>query len=273
MTPLKLPARPSLESLRKQAKKLAHGIVAGDAVAIARASAQLPQAELPLSQRDAQLVLAREYGFPGWQDLVKEVKQRLGKGLEWAVSQDHRMIHDNDIEGLRQLVAEYPALLSWTGDEEGGGLLGMATDSFGDSGDSFREEHFTRKACAELLLDAGAVVAPSVCDNLIRSRARGLIDLFRRRGLFPSSLKFLAALGDVDGVRAWLDTNAYDLAIVNEAFMYACHLQHATAAALLLDRSITLDAELGRRIDGGPGRPSLIQYFIENKPDVHEANP
>ena len=82
-----LPARPSLESLRKQAKKLARGIAAGDAAAIARARAKLPQAELPLSQRDAQLVLAREYGFPGWQDLVKEVNQRLGKGLEWAVSQ------------------------------------------------------------------------------------------------------------------------------------------------------------------------------------------
>ena len=106
MTTSKLPARPSLESLRKQAKKLARGVAAGDADAIGRARAQLPQAKLPLSQRDAQLVLAREYGFPGWQDMVKEVKQRLGKGLEWAVSQAHRRIHDNDIEGLRQLLAE-----------------------------------------------------------------------------------------------------------------------------------------------------------------------
>src|SRR5262247_1933544 len=182
MSTSKLPARPSLESLRKQAKKVARDIAAGDAAAIDRARAQLPQAELPLSQRDAQLVLAREYGFPGWQDLVKEVKQRLSKGLEWAVSEARRIIHDNDIEGLRQLLAEYPALISWRADEDDGGLLGMATDSFGDSGDSFREEHFTRRACAELLLDAGAIVAPSVCEGLIRSRARGLIDLFHRRG-------------------------------------------------------------------------------------------
>jgi hypothetical protein len=106
MTASKLPARPSLESLRKQAKKLARSIAAGDATAIGRARAQLPQAELPLSQRDAQLVLAREYGFPGWQDLIKEVKQRLGRGLEWAVSQARNRIHDNDVEGLRQLLAE-----------------------------------------------------------------------------------------------------------------------------------------------------------------------
>src|SRR5947207_12806013 len=131
MTKSKLPARPSLESLRKQAKKLARGIVAGDALAIARARAQMPQAELPLSQRDAQLVLAREYGFSGWQDLVREVKQRLGRGLEWAVSQARRRIHDNDIERLRHLLAGYPYLLSWRAEESDGVLRGMATNSSG----------------------------------------------------------------------------------------------------------------------------------------------
>ena len=262
MAPSKLPARPSLESLRKQAKKLARGIVAGDAGAIARMRAQLPQATLPLSQRNAQLVLAREYGFPGWQDLVKEVNQRLGKGLEWAASQARRRIHDNDIEGLRQLLAEYPALLSWRADEDDGGVLRMATESFGDSFDPPAEQQFTRAACAELLIDAGAIVAPSVCEGLIASRARRLLDLFRRRGLLPRSLKFFAALGDVDQVRVCLDTEGDDLGAVNQAFMCACRFQHATVAALLLDRCITLDAELGRQIDGGPGRSGLIQYIM-----------
>ena len=41
----------------------------------------------------------------------------------------------------------------------------------------------------------------------------------------------------------------------------------------LLDRAITLDAELGSRIDGGPGRSKFIQYFIENRPDVHDPDP
>jgi hypothetical protein len=125
MSTSKLPARPSLDSLRKQAKKLTRDIVAGEAAAIARARAQLPQAELPLSRRDAQLVLAREYGFPGWKDLAKEVEQRLGRGLEWAASEARRIIHDNDVDGLRQLLTEYPALLSWQADENDGGLLGM----------------------------------------------------------------------------------------------------------------------------------------------------
>ncbi len=273
MNTSKLPARPSFESLRKQAKKLAHDIAAGNPGAIARARAQLPNAELPLSQRDTQLVLAREYGFPGWRDLVKEVKQRLGSGLEWVVSEARRIIHNNDVEGLRQLLAEYPPLLSWRADENDSGLLGMAIGSYGDSLNPISEEHFTRKACAELLLDAGAVVAPRVCEDLIRSRAKGLIDLFHRRGLFPRTLKFFAALGDVDGIRACLDANTSDLAAVNEAFMYACHLQHTAAAALLLDRSIMLDAELGTRIDAGPKRSAFVQYFIANKPDVHDPDP
>lgn len=273
MTTSRLPARPSLESLRKQAKKLWRDIVDGDASAIARARAQLPETSLPRSQRDAQLVLAREYGLAGWHDLVKEVKRRLGQGLVWAISEARRNIHDNDVEGLRQLLAEYPALLSWQADENGEGLLWMATGSYGDSGNDFAEQHFTRKACAELLLDAGAVVAPSVCEGVIRSRAKGLIDLFHSKGLFPHTLKFSAALGDVDAARAHLDTNTGDLAAVNEAFMYACHLQHETVAAMLLDRSITLDAELGKQIDAGPGRSAFIQYFIANKPDVHNPGP
>ena len=156
MTISKLPVRPSLDSLRKQAKKLARDIAAGDSKATARARAQLPQAGLPFSQRDAQLVLAREYGFPGWKDLVKEVQQRLGRGLEWAVAEARRVIHDNDVEVLRQLLAEYPALLLWRGaswnspgadggGEDDRGLLGMATGSFGDSGDAFREEHLAER--------------------------------------------------------------------------------------------------------------------------------
>jgi len=50
-------------------------------------------------------------------------------------------------------------------DDEDASLLGMATGAYGDAGDPQREQWFTRGACAELLIDAGAVVAPSVCDD------------------------------------------------------------------------------------------------------------
>ncbi len=236
-----LPARPSLESLRKQAKKRAR--------------------ELSLSLRNAQLLIAREYGFAGWQDLMAEVSKRLGKGLEWALAQARRIIHDNDDEGLKQLLAEYPALLSWKDDDDDGGLLGMATGAYGDAGDAQREQWFTRGACAELLIDAGAVVMPSVCEGLLRSRARGLLELFQRKGLLPRALKFFAALGDLDAVRAALDENAYDLKTVNEAFVCACRFDREAVASLLLERSIALDPELGKHIDGSTDRVTFIKAF------------
>jgi hypothetical protein len=260
-----LPARPSLESLRKQAKKLARDIAAGDAGSIARARVQLPNVDLPLTQRNAQLVIAREYGYAGWQDLTAEVSKRLGKDLEWAATPARRAIHDNDVERLKQLLAEYPALLSWQGDawDSQGGLLGIATGSYGDSSDPFREQHYTRAACAELLIDAGAIVMPSVCEGLIESRARGLLQLFRRKGLLPRTLKFLAALGDVDAVRTALDANGNSLATVNAAFICACCFEHEAVASLLLERSIALDADLGTHVDGSVGRLAFIRYFIE----------
>jgi hypothetical protein len=265
MTPSKsLPARPSLDSLRKQAKKLARAIAAGDAGAIARARLQLPLVDLPLTQRNAQLVIAREYGYAGWQDLTGEVSKRLGKGLEWAAMQARRAVHENDVERLKQLLAEYPALLSWHGDGDDG-LLGFATDSYGDSFDSFSEQHFTRAACAELLIDAGAVVMPSVCEGIVRSRARGLLQLFRRNGLLPRTLKFLAALGDIDAIRTALEETRNDLAAVSEAFTIACGFEHAAVASLLLDRAIALDPELGTHVDGNVGRPAFIKYFIDNR--------
>ena len=182
-----LPARPSLESLRKQAKKLARDIAAGDAAAIARARAHLPNVDLRLTQRNAQLVIAREYGYPGWQDLTAEVSKRLGKELEWAFAQARRIIHDNDVERLRQLLAESPALLSWKDDDDDRGLLGMATSAYGDAGDAQREQSFTRGACAELLIDAGAVVIPSVCEGLLRSAPGGCSSCFSAKACCRAS--------------------------------------------------------------------------------------
>ena len=270
-TPKFLPARPSLESLRKQAKKLARDVAAGDVDAIARARAQLPNVDAPLTQRNAQLVIAREYGYAGWQDLTAEVSKRLGQGLDWAVTQARRVIHDNDVEHLRQLLAEYPALLSR---QEDGGLLAMATFAYGDAGDAEREGWFTRGACAELLIDAGAVITREVCEGLLLSRAWGLLQLFQRHGLLPRTLKFLAALGDIDAVRAALAESPQDLATVNEAFVRACSFKHDDIASVLLERSIALDPELGKRVDENPGRRAFITYFIEHRPSYAvEAGP
>jgi hypothetical protein len=261
-----LPARPSLDSLRKQAKGLARDIAAGDAKAVARARMHLPNVDVPLTQRNAQLVIAREYGYAGWQDLTAEVSKRVGRGLEWAATQARRVIHDDDVDRLKQLLAAYPALLSWRANDRDGTLLGMATSSYGDSFDPISEQHFTRPACAELLIDAGAVVTPSVYEGLIEARAKGLLQLFQRKGLLPRALKVLAALGDIDAVRTALDENGNDPAAVTEGFKVACDFEHQAIASLLLDRVIALDPELGTHVGGSVGRLAFIKYFIDNRP-------
>jgi hypothetical protein len=193
------------------------------------------------------------------------MNRRLGHELEWAATQARRVIHDNDVERLKQLLADHPALLSWQGADwdSRGGLLGIATGSYGDSFDPNREQTFTRAVCAEVLIDAGAIVMPSVCEGLLESRARSLLQLFRRKGLLPHTLPFLAALGDLDAVRSALEENGRNLAVVNDAFMCACRFEHQAVASVLLERSIALDPELGTRVDGSVGRLAFIRSFVE----------
>ena len=108
MTTLKsLPARPSLESLRKQAKKLARHIAGGNAEAIARARTQLPKAELPLSHRDAQLVLragiwiCRLAATAGRSAQPAGAGSRMGRVQSWQIIQLTTMS-----EKLKELLAE-----------------------------------------------------------------------------------------------------------------------------------------------------------------------
>jgi len=264
VTPSKsLPPQSSFESLRKQAKKLVRLFTAGDPDALARVHAQLPAPDVPLTLRDAQLILAREYGFAGWQDLRTAVLRQEGKGLERAVAEAERVIHDNSVERLAQLVREYPALLSWRGDC-GESLLGFATGSFGDSGDPSREQAFTRLECAEFLIDAGAVVDPAIWEGAIRARAKGVLQLLSRKGVLPRNLDTLTALGDYDAVRDCLPSA--DAAAVTQAFIIACQFDHRAIAAFLLDRCIELDPALGERVEEWRGRSGFIEYLAEHPP-------
>ena len=197
------------------------------------------------------------------------MKSDLTRDLEWAAAQARHAIHDDDVERLKQLLAEYPALLSWRAGDgdariegETGGLLGIASSAFGDSFDADREKTFTRAACAELLIDSGALVTASACDGLLVSRTRGLLRLFERKGVLPRTLGFLSALGDRDGVRACLDDNGQDLAAVTDAFMIACRFEHEAVASLLLERAIALDPHLATQIDGSGGRAAFVTSLV-----------
>lgn len=71
-----LPARPSLEQLRKLAKELLRGYRADNRDVVARFNAHHPRviSEKRIALADAQIVLAREYGFGSWAKLKHHVE-------------------------------------------------------------------------------------------------------------------------------------------------------------------------------------------------------
>ena len=266
-----LPARPSLDSLRKQAKKLARDAAAGNGEAIARVHAQLAQQTVPLSNRDAQLVIAREYGFAGWQELTAEVQKRVGNALEWAASQAKVAIHNEDYEQLRTLLVEYPALISWR--ERDQTLLDSTTSYAMDCSDPERERIYTRPVAAEMLIDAGATVERKTWENVIKPGASGMLHLFARKNVLPRTLYVLAALGDDDAVSARLETGAGERddgespderIVIGRALMSACRFKHTGIALRLLEHSISLDPDLGRRIDRWQGREAFVEFLIQH---------
>jgi Ankyrin repeats (3 copies) len=266
-----LPDRPSLNSLRKQAKKLARDAAAGNGEAIARIHAQLPRRALPLSNRDAQLVIAREYGFAGWPDLTAEVQKRLGRALEWAASQAKVAIYNQDHERLRTLLAEYPALVSWR-DERGETLLSSTTPYALDCSDPERERLYTRPVAAEMLIDAGITVERSTWEYLIHTGASGMLQLLARKHVLPLTLPVLAALGDDEAVRARLDESqerndtegVNERVVIGRALMNACRFKHTNVALWLVERSVALDPDLGRRIDGWQSRQAFVEFLIQH---------
>jgi ankyrin repeat protein len=266
-----LPARPSLDSLRKQAKRLARDVAAGNDEAIARVHAQLPRAKLPLSNRDAQLLIAREYGFAGWPELTAEVQKRLGNAIEWAASQAQVAIHDEDYERLRTLLADHPALVSWR-DESDQTLLDSTTSYAMDCFDPERERTYTRPVAAEMLIDAGETVERKTWTHVIKTGASGMLHLLARKNALPRTLPVLAALGDDAAVRARLEESrerddaeesSNEQIVIDRALMTACRFKHTDVAMRLLERSIGLDPELGRRIDRWQSRTAFVEFLAQ----------
>jgi hypothetical protein len=96
----RLPVRPDLKQLQRQAKELLRAIHGGDANAIAELRENHPESIDPSAAKlaDAQLVLARSYGASSWTRLVHAVR------LAHAIWRD-------DLEAVRQLVTGNPALI------------------------------------------------------------------------------------------------------------------------------------------------------------------
>jgi ankyrin repeat protein len=76
------PARPSLASLRKQAKSLLSDHRDGSSEAISVVQQHHPKPDRFSSLRDAQLVIARRYGYQGWAELTNAVESAVDSVLD-----------------------------------------------------------------------------------------------------------------------------------------------------------------------------------------------
>lgn len=96
----RLPVRPDLEQIHRQAKELLRAIHGRDASAIAELREHHPESIDASTAKlaDAQLVLARTYGASSWTRLVHAVR------LAEAIRRD-------DLEGVRELITQNAALI------------------------------------------------------------------------------------------------------------------------------------------------------------------
>jgi hypothetical protein len=96
----RLPVRPDLDQLQRQAKELLRAIHAGDADAIGQLREHHPESLDPSAAKlaDAQLVLARSYRASSWTRLVHAVR------LADAIWRD-------DLDAVRTLIERNPALI------------------------------------------------------------------------------------------------------------------------------------------------------------------
>ena len=115
MTARQLPARPSLEQLKRQAKELLQAAQAKDPAALARfralpAFATITDGNLArsvLALHDAQSVIAREHGFDSWNALRERVEE-LTLDFGAAVTQFIEAATDERAERAERLLALHP---------------------------------------------------------------------------------------------------------------------------------------------------------------------
>jgi hypothetical protein len=99
-----LPARPNLEMQQKRAKDLLRAAWAGDSDALARVRALHPKPPAPdvLGLADAQLVIARGYGFESWAELKRKIESLTKTPVERFKS----ALHAGDVNGVRELLEQ-----------------------------------------------------------------------------------------------------------------------------------------------------------------------
>jgi Ankyrin repeats (3 copies) len=280
MTAHSLPERPDLGQLRRQAKALRNAGRDGEPGALARFAAYRP-ARAPVTLSAAQLVIAREHGFPSWPQLkaaaeerrmtreqkaralvVASVSGRMDRAVRlveadpslatynvWAAAALGEAAH------VRALLARDRGLAVAVDPESGWAPLLVVCNSRWHQID--RDRAAGLREVAELLMDAGASPDTSVgrvpefghCSALYAAAGLAnhpeLAELLLKRGAdpdTPAALYHTAFLRDHRCLRLLLDHGAR--AEGAEALAAAISVDDAKAVRLLLDAGVDAAAPL-----------------------------
>lgn len=171
-----LPSTPNIRHLMNQAKDLLRSFKSGEPHAAARVRESLPQmagrtnAEILQSRfalKDAQSIVAREYGFEDWLALKRRVEEVSVESRERVFDEGNlpepveailRAVEDGDSDRVREMLEQEPGLVHMRvrSDYEGGDtLLHRADHQRADDGNDPHDPHLR---VAQLLIDYGADV-------------------------------------------------------------------------------------------------------------------
>jgi len=249
-----LPARPSLEMQQKRAKNLHRAAASGDAEALRRIRVLHPKppASDAVKLADAQLVVARGYGFESWAALRRKIESLT----KTPVEQFGGALRAGDVEQARALLAAHADVRASVNQPKG---------AFGG-----RPVMMARKnlPLLDVLIEYGADlnlksewwagpfgilesdITPAEAAPLIARGAR--VDIFAA-----------AHLGMVERVRDLLDADPSLVSARGGDGKTALHCARSVAIArLLIERGADIDA---RDVDH---ESTPAQYLVRDAPDV-----
>lgn len=294
----RLPSNPNLNHLRHQAKDLLKGHAARDPSIAQRlrefhprftrfADAEIFDAQLSLS--DAQLAIAREYGFPSWARLKKHIeKPTLSDQLSLP---HHDRIEDvtfrravelldaGDVPGLRAHLKQHPDLTHQHIVFEGGNYFRNPTllEFIAENPVRRRTLPHNILEVTKVILDAG--VEQSALNQTLMLVATGnvprecrmqlpLIDLLCDHGADSNSAIRSAALhGEIESVNALIKRGArIDLPV-------AAALGRVEDARRLLTNTNHEDRHLALSIASDLGHVDVVRLLLDAGEDPNRYNP
>jgi hypothetical protein len=242
------------------------------------------QGECRFTLRDAQLVLAREYGFDNWAAWRNYVESSSDR-LEVVFRAAQRAIRDKHPERLQEILVGTPELVR-ARNSSGEDLISQTLSYANFVAD--QAPFWTSSPCAEVLVSAGAEVTPKTCLRAMYTGDTEMVRMFLRLEAIPGNLRNAAAAGGLEQVRNLFNSDGRlkgdarpsfelheeheevpapddDRLVIADAFRLACRCGHLKVARWLLTRALELDGDLARKIEGGDGIESFLEFFLQNR--------